>query len=468
MNIRKALEKMNEESASSTPTIGTSPSNRVDDQTFFGDTQAVDNSGQFKYFAGIGDNPPVFEYPARYNFQARLPRSRNMRQALRQVAGVEEEMPQMGGGMQQMMQQMMGGGGGPQAKRPFVDTPGQIPAQMDFEMAKKLTGFVDDMKTPETLPGRPQEISQQAAGSTETQMGRPAGHEEIPQSQLVPKYIAGKGRVQVHPEDIRMHYTRRAAVSAIERNNSAIKNLIQFGGGNQDELLLKMVDDNYDLLKHAVGLEDKEPIPAKIRQQLMQGQIPSDDDDDEAGGTDPNAAIADMGMFEEVMGTASVGTSMKKRGGANLSGSGGKGGGSSYYNPFMYAPASPNTTPKRKRKKDPEGYYPDVEGDPPEPPVIPPVNPNNTLTPTAPVEDEPVLTSDPTNVEQEPDRVPQDRGYAAQNTLSTYGGFSRDKPKNWYDDPAAVLEFYNVLVDDFGVEFANMLFELLGIPIPQG
>ena len=96
------------------------------------------------------------------------------------------------------------------------------------------------------------------------------------------------------------------------------------------------------------------------------------------------------------------------------------------------------------------------------------MNPNNTLTPTAPVEDEPVLTSDPTNVEQEPDRVPQDRGYAAQNTLSTYGGFSRDKPKNWYDDPAAVLEFYNVLVDDFGVEFANMLFELLGIPIPQG
>ena len=61
MNIRKALEKMNEEAASSSPAIGTSPSNRVDDQTFFGDTQAVDNSGQFKYFAGIGDNPPVFD-----------------------------------------------------------------------------------------------------------------------------------------------------------------------------------------------------------------------------------------------------------------------------------------------------------------------------------------------------------------------------------------------------------------------
>ena len=45
------------------------------------------------------------------------------------------------------------------------------------------------------------------------------------------------------------------------------------------EFIVKMVDDNYDLLKHAVGLEDKDAIPTKVAQQLIQGQIPSIEDD---------------------------------------------------------------------------------------------------------------------------------------------------------------------------------------------
>jgi hypothetical protein len=411
MNIRKALEQMNEEFGNSANSG--SPSLSFAGTPSFGDKAGASTSGRFDYYAGIGAEPPVFEYPSRYASQLRNQRSRNMRQALQRVAGVEEEMPQMGGGMQAMMQQMMGGMGGQQGKRPFVDTPGQTPAEMDFEMAKKMTGFVDDMKTPETLPGRPQEVSQQAGMAQQTQMNRPAGHDEIPQSQLVPKYIAGKGRIQVHPEDIRMHYTRRAAVSAIERNNAAIKNLIQFGGGNQDDLLLKMVDDNYDLLKHAVGLEDKEPIPTKIRQQLMQGQIPSDEDDEMPMG-DPTAAVADTGMFEETMATASF-------------------------------------APVRKKSGDDEDD--EFEFDP------------SDLSPTAPVEPEPEIVGPPT---PPPPPPPIPRGpYAAQNTSTTYGGFSRDKPGNWWESQA-IIDFYNALVADFGEEVANEIFDALGIPIPQG
>jgi hypothetical protein len=456
MSIRKALDQMNEEFGNSANSG--SPSLNFGGTPSFGDRAGADVYGQFNYYAGLGDDPPVFEYPSRYTSQLRNRRSTNMRQALQRVAGVEEEMPQMGGGMQGMLQQMMGGMGGmggQQGKRPFVDTPGQTPAEMDFEMAKKMTGFVDDMKTPETLPGRPQEVSQQAGMAQQTQMNRPAGHEEIPQSQLVPKYIAGKGRVQVHPEDIRMHYTRRAAVSAIERNNAAIKNLIQFGGGNQDDLILKMVDDNYDLLKHAVGLEDKEPIPTKIRQQLMQGQIPSDDDDEMPMG-DSNAAIADMGMFEETMATASFAPVLKKRGGANFSGGGG--GGASYLNPFMYAPSPPSVTTKTKRKrKRGDGF-----GTPLVEPPTGIADPVTDLTPTAPVEDEPEIVGPP------PPPPPTPRGpYAAQNTATTYGGFSRDKPGNWWDSQA-IRDFYNALVEDFGQEVADEIFNALGIPIPQG
>jgi hypothetical protein len=378
MNIRKALEQMNEEFGNSANSG--SPSLSFAGTPSFGDKAGASTSGRFDYYAGIGAEPPVFEYPSRYASQLRNQRSRNMRQALQRVAGVEEEMPQMGGGMQAMMQQMMGGMGGQQGKRPFVDTPGQTPAEMDFEMAKKMTGFVDDMKTPETLPGRPQEVSQQAGMAQQTQMNRPAGHDEIPQSQLVPKYIAGKGRIQVHPEDIRMHYTRRAAVSAIERNNAAIKNLIQFGGGNQDDLLLKMVDDNYDLLKHAVGLEDKEPIPTKIRQQLMQGQIPSDEDDEMPMG-DPTAAVADTGMFEETMATASFAPVLKKRGGANFSS--GRGG-ASYYNPFMYPSATPTNPFLTGFDDDDDDEDDEFEFDP------------SDLSPTAPVEPEPEIVGPPT------------------------------------------------------------------------
>jgi hypothetical protein len=447
MNIRKALEQMNEEFGNSANSG--SPSLSFAGTPSFGDKAGASTSGRFDYYAGIGAEPPVFEYPSRYASQLRNQRSRNMRQALQRVAGVEEEMPQMGGGMQAMMQQMMGGMGGQQGKRPFVDTPGQTPAEMDFEMAKKMTGFVDDMKTPETLPGRPQEVSQQAGMAQQTQMNRPAGHDEIPQSQLVPKYIAGKGRIQVHPEDIRMHYTRRAAVSAIERNNAAIKNLIQFGGGNQDDLLLKMVDDNYDLLKHAVGLEDKEPIPTKIRQQLMQGQIPSDEDDEMPMG-DPTAAVADTGMFEETMATASFAPVLKKRGGANFSS--GRGG-ASYYNPFMYPSATPTNPFLTGFDDDDDDEDDEFEFDP------------SDLSPTAPVEPEPEIVGPPT---PPPPPPPTPRGpYAAQNTATTYGGFSRDKPKNWWESQA-IIDFYNALVADFGEEVANEIFDALGIPIPQG
>ena len=448
MNIRKALDQMNEEFGNSANSG--SPSLSFAGTPSFGDRAGADVYGQFNYYAGLGDEPPVFEYPSRYASQLRNRRSTNMRQALQRVAGVEEEMPQMGGGMQAMMQQMMGGMGGQQGKRPFVNTPGQVSAEMDFEMAKKMTGFVDDMKTPETLPGRPQEISQQAGMAQQTQMNRPAGHDEIPQSQLVPKYIAGKGRVQVHPEDIRMHYTRRAAVSAIERNNAAIKNLIQFGGGNQDDLLLKMVDDNYDLLKHAVGLEDKEPIPTKIRQQLMQGQIPSDEDDEMPMG-DPTAAVADTGMFEETMATASFAPVLKKRGGANFSSGSG---GASYYNPFMYPSATPpNPFLTGLGDDDDDEEDDEFEFDP------------SDLSPTAPVEDEPEIVGPPT---PPPPPPPTPRGsYAAQNTATTYGGFSRDKPGNWWESQV-IIDFYNALVTDFGEEVANEIFNALGIPIPQG
>jgi hypothetical protein len=447
MNIRKALEQMNEEFGNSANSG--SPSLSFAGTPSFGDKAGASTSGRFDYYAGIGAEPPVFEYPSRYASQLRNQRSRNMRQALQRVAGVEEEMPQMGGGMQAMMQQMMGGMGGQQGKRPFVDTPGQTPAEMDFEMAKKMTGFVDDMKTPETLPGRPQEVSQQAGMAQQTQLNRPAGHDEIPQSQLVPKYIAGKGRIQVHPEDIRMHYTRRAAVSAIERNNAAIKNLIQFGGGNQDDLLLKMVDDNYDLLKHAVGLEDKEPIPTKIRQQLMQGQIPSDEDDEMPMG-DPTAAVADTGMFEETMATASFAPVLKKRGGANFSS--GRGG-ASYYNPFMYPSATPTNPFLTGFDDDDDDEDDEFEFDP------------SDLSPTAPVEPEPEIVGPPT---PPPPPPPTPRGpYAAQNTSTTYGGFSRDKPGNWWESQA-IIDFYNALVADFGEEVANEIFDALGIPIPQG
>ncbi len=135
MNIRKALEQMNEEFGNSANSG--SPSLSFAGTPSFGDKAGASTSGRFDYYAGIGDDPPVFEYPSRYASQLRNQRSRNMRQALQRVAGVEEEMPQMGGGMQAMMQQMMGGMGGQQGKRPFVDTPGQTPAEMDFEMAKR-------------------------------------------------------------------------------------------------------------------------------------------------------------------------------------------------------------------------------------------------------------------------------------------------------------------------------------------
>ena len=263
MNIRKALNQMNEEFGSHANRAG--PSINFSGTPSFGDKAGANTSGRFDYYAGIGAEPPVFEYPAQYNFQRRNPQS--IRQALLRMAGAEEEFAV---GDHGMVAAIRGGqqGMSPSSKRRYVNTPGQVPAHMDMKMAMKMTGFADDMQTPESLPGRPQEISQQDVSEPQAQMARPAGHPDIPKTQLIPKYIPGKGQVQIHPEDIRMHYTRRAALSSIERNHALIKNLLQFGGGNQNETILKMIDANYELMKHATGIKDKEPIPAKIRSQL--------------------------------------------------------------------------------------------------------------------------------------------------------------------------------------------------------